>query len=104
MLLPEVVRYPVHIDRPGAVTLANDSVKLLGAAVTLVHDTSPCVENPPIMMPPLGIVKPVSTIWGVVVVVCVPVPLLSAVALLCPLISHARITPAAFRLLAIVIV
>jgi hypothetical protein len=56
------------------------------------------------MMPPLGIVKPVSTILGVVVVVCVPVPLLSAVALLCPLISHARITPAAFKLLAIVIV
>jgi hypothetical protein len=47
------------------------------------------------MIPPLGIVKPVSTIWGDVVLVCVPVPLLSGVAPLAPLISHALITPAA---------
>jgi hypothetical protein len=47
------------------------------------------------MIPPLGIVKPVSTIWGDVVLVCVPVPLLSGVALFCPVISHARMTPAA---------
>jgi hypothetical protein len=70
-------------------------VKLAGAVVTEVHERLPCVLNAPIMIPPVGIVSPVSTIWGDVVLVCVPVPLLSGVALFCPVISHALITPAA---------
>jgi hypothetical protein len=44
-------------------------VKFAGAVVTEVHERLPCVENAPIMIPPDGMVKPVSTIWGDVVLV-----------------------------------
>jgi hypothetical protein len=74
-------------------------VKLAGSAsVPQLTFVAGDVEMPPIMIPPVGMSIPVSSILGeVVAVACTPVPEAVAVALSAPLSSYAVTEPTAFN-------